>query len=207
VSPLTFLKASATGAAVGSTTTRLVSTRCRSNPEEMAKIPVTTEPELRLGRTVPLGDAAEITFSHPPLIGDAFVNGGDGLLLVLEKFPSASVPEVTRGVEEASSELARGLPGVKIDTSVFRLASYIEDLLANLAGALFAGAILPRAGRGYVAPKLAQRDRPRGSHPTFADERRDGVVHGGRHAQYDDSGGLSSRWPSSSTMRSSTSTP
>jgi hypothetical protein len=41
----------------------------------MAKVPVTTEPELRLGRTVPLGDVAELTFSHPPLIGDAFVNG------------------------------------------------------------------------------------------------------------------------------------
>jgi Cu/Ag efflux pump CusA len=146
LSPLTFLKASATGAGgwIEGNNQRLGVEHAMpiETPEEMAKVPVTTEPELRLGRTVPLGDAAEITFSHPPLIGDAFVNGGDGLLLVLEKFPSASVPEVTRGVEEALSELARGLPGVKIDTSVFRLASYIEDSLANLAGALFAGAIL-----------------------------------------------------------------
>src|SRR4051794_31112834 len=82
ISPLTFLKASATGAGgwIDSNNQRLgvEHTMPIETPEEMAKIPVTTEPELRLGRTVPLGDAAELTFSHPPLIGDAFVNTGDG---------------------------------------------------------------------------------------------------------------------------------
>jgi CzcA family heavy metal efflux pump len=146
LSPLTFLKASATGAGgwIDHHNQRLGIEHSMpiETPEDMAKIPVTPEPELRLGRTVPLGDVAEVTFSHPPLIGDAFVNGRNGLLLVLEKFPSASVPEITHRVEQALRELAQGLPGVKIDTSVFRLASYIEDSVANLIGALLAGAIL-----------------------------------------------------------------
>ncbi len=89
-----------------------------------------------------LGDVTEVTFSHPPLIGDAFVNGGNGLLLVVEKFPSANTLEVTRGVEQALAELKRGLPGVEIDATVFRLASYIEDSIGNLTQAILVGALL-----------------------------------------------------------------
>src|SRR6185503_8392983 len=112
LSPLTFLKSSATGSGgwIDNPNQRLGVEHSMpiETPEDMAKVPVISEPELRLGRAVPLGDVAEVTFSHPPLIGDAFVNGGNGLLLVLEKFPSASVPEVTRQVEEALGELSRG---------------------------------------------------------------------------------------------------
>ncbi len=35
----------------------------------------------------------------PPLFGDAVINDGPGLLLVVEKFPWANTLEVTRGVE------------------------------------------------------------------------------------------------------------
>ncbi len=146
VSPLTFLKASATGAGgwIDNRNQRLGVEHAMpiSTPEDLAKVPIVTEPELRFGRAVPLGDVAELTFSHPPLIGDAYVNGHNGLLLVLEKFPAAGVPEVTRNVEAALDELARGLPGVTIDTSVFRLASYLHDSAINLAGAIAAGALL-----------------------------------------------------------------
>jgi Cu/Ag efflux pump CusA len=63
-------------------------------------------------------------------------------MLVVEKFPSANTLEVTRGVEKALAELSRGLPGVQIDASVFRLASYVEDSIANLAWAIAIGAVL-----------------------------------------------------------------
>ena len=53
-----------------------------------------------------LGEVAEVTFSHPPLIGDAVVSNGNGLMLVIEKFPSANTLEVTRGVEQALAELS-----------------------------------------------------------------------------------------------------
>ena len=60
----------------------------------------------------------------------------------VEKLPSANTLEVTRGVEQALKELRHGLPGVKIDTTVFRLASYIEDSISNLTQAIIIGTIL-----------------------------------------------------------------
>ena len=55
-----------------------------------------------------LGDVANVVEDHQPLIGDAVVNDGPGLLLVVEKFPGANTLEVTQGVEEALADLAPG---------------------------------------------------------------------------------------------------
>ena len=51
-----------------------------------------------------------------PLIGDAVINDGPGLMLIVEKFPWGNTLEVTTGVEAASTEMAPGLPGIEIDT-------------------------------------------------------------------------------------------
>ncbi len=146
MSPLTFLKASppGTGGWIANANQRLgIHHRMPiTTPEDMAKVAVAPQHLLMTGKRMSLGDVAEVTFGHPPLIGDAFVNDGKGLLLVVEKFPSANTLEVTRGVEQALKELHRGLPGVKIDASVFRLASYIEDSIFNLTQAIIIGAIL-----------------------------------------------------------------
>src|SRR5947208_2384624 len=116
----------------------------------MAKVVLGAQHLLITGKTMALGDVTELTFAHPPLIGDAFVNNGSGLMLVIEKFPSANTLEVTRGVEQALAELKRGLPGVKVDSTVFRLASYIEESIANLAYALAAAALLVVAVIGVL---------------------------------------------------------
>src|SRR5262245_36696582 len=108
----------------------------------MAKVSGSAQHLLMTGKSMPLGEVAEVTFAHPPLIGDAVVDNGGGLMLVIEKFPSANTLEVTRGVDQALAELGRGLPGVKIDSSVFRLAAYIGEGMTNLAWALAAGALL-----------------------------------------------------------------
>jgi len=146
VSPLTFLKGSApgTGGWIDNRNQRLGVHHEMpiKSPEDMAKIPVGAQHLLMTGKTMSLGEVAEVTYAHPPLIGDAFVNNGNGLLLVVEKFPSANTLEVTRGVEQALAELRRGLPGVEIDATVFRLASYIEDSISNLTQAIIVGAIL-----------------------------------------------------------------
>jgi CzcA family heavy metal efflux pump len=146
VSPLTFLKGSApgTGGWIDNRNQRLGVEHSMpiKSPEDMAKVAVSAVHLLMAGKTLSLGEIAEVTFAHPPLIGDAFVNDGSGLMLVVEKLPSANTLEVTRGVEQALAELSRGLPGVTIDASVFRLASYIEDSISNLARALSIGAIL-----------------------------------------------------------------
>lgn len=149
VSPLTFLKGSApgTGGWIDNHNQRLGVQHAMpiESPEDMAKVAIAPPHLLLTGKTMALGEVAEVTFAHPPMIGDAIVNGGNGngnsLMLVIEKFPSANTLEVTRGVEQALAELSRGLPGVQIDAKVFRLASYVEDSIANLTRVIIIGAV------------------------------------------------------------------
>ena len=152
VSPLTFLKGSApgTGGWIDNANQRLgvLHQMPIRSPEDMAKVAVGAQHLVMTGKTMALGEVAEVTFAHPPLIGDAVVDNGSGLMLVIEKFPSANTLQVTRGVDQALAELGRGLPGVKIDPTVFRLASYIEEGMRNLAWALAAGALLLVAALG-----------------------------------------------------------
>ena len=94
------------------------------------------------GRTIRLADVADIVTGHPPLIGDAVVNDGPGLLLIVEKFPGANTLEVTRGVEDAIEALRPGLAGMEIDSTIFRPATFIEMAVDNLTLALFIGCAL-----------------------------------------------------------------
>ena len=48
----------------------------------------------------------------PPPIGDAIINDGDGLLLIVEKQPDGNTLQVTRDVEAALEALKPGLPDV-----------------------------------------------------------------------------------------------
>ena len=54
------------------------------------------------------------------MIGDAVINDGPGLMLIVEKFPWGNTLAVTRGVEAALEAMKPGLPGVEIDTTIFR---------------------------------------------------------------------------------------
>ena len=65
---------------------------------------------------------------HQPLIGDAVINDGPGLLLVVEKCPWGNTLDVTRDVEEAIDELQPGLPGVKFDTHDLPAGELHRDL-------------------------------------------------------------------------------
>ena len=94
------------------------------------------------GTAVRLGDIAELKVDTWPMIGDAVVNGGEGLLLIVEKFPWANTVEVTNGVEAAIEEMKPGLEGIDIDTTIFRPATFVEVALDNLTESLLIGAIL-----------------------------------------------------------------
>lgn len=108
------------------------------SPEQLARTVV------RFNRGIPLrlGDVADIVVGHPPPIGDAVINDGPGLLLIVEKQPWGNTLEVTRKVEAALEALKPGLKGVSIDSTIFRPATFIEQSIHNLGGALFAGCIL-----------------------------------------------------------------
>jgi Cu/Ag efflux pump CusA len=94
------------------------------------------------GRPQRLGDVTDVVQDHQPLIGDAVVGGGTGLLLVVEKFPGANTLEVTRGVEKALDELRPGLSGLRIDSSAFRAADFVEAATDNLTLAVILGCAL-----------------------------------------------------------------
>lgn len=107
-------------------------------PAELAEHVVTA----RGGAPLRIGDVAQVREGHAPPIGDALVNGGPGLLLIVEKQPTANTLELTRAVEAALDTLRPALSGIQIDPSIFRPAGFIELSLRNLRSALLLGCAL-----------------------------------------------------------------
>ncbi|MBZ0268900.1 efflux RND transporter permease subunit, partial [bacterium] len=139
VSPLSYLDASVpgTGGWVETPNQRLGIQHVASisTPEDLAQVTVE-------GTPLRLGDLAAVVEDHQPLIGDALIHDAPALMLVVEKFPWANTIDVTRGVEDAVAALQLGLPGVEMDTSLFRPATYLELARANLARTALVGAAL-----------------------------------------------------------------
>ena len=57
-------------------------------------------------RSLTIGDVADVVVDHQPLIGDAVINGGPGLMLIVEKLPWGNTLDVTRGVESGAGRAA-----------------------------------------------------------------------------------------------------
>ena len=107
-------------------------------PEDLARVSL----EGTDGKNLRLDDVANVKWDSQPLIGDAVINDGRGLMLIVQKFPNANTLEVTRGVEEAVDDMRPGLPGMEIDTTIFRPATFIELAMGNLLRALLLGVLL-----------------------------------------------------------------
>ena len=139
-SPLSFLEASSPGVGgwIDTPNQRLGIQHFLpiTKPEELAQVTVDGAPSKRLG------DVANVVEDHQPLIGDAIVNDGPALTLVIEKFPWANTAEVTREVETALTALRPGLSGMALDSSLFRPATFLELALNNLTSALIFGGVL-----------------------------------------------------------------
>src|SRR6478609_7144828 len=108
------------------------------SPADLARTTVA----FRNGAPLRLGDIAEVAEGFPPPIGDAVINDGPGLLLIVEKQPTGNTLEVTRAVEAALEDLRPGLAGVELDPTIFRPATFIERSLENLREAMLVGCIL-----------------------------------------------------------------
>jgi CzcA family heavy metal efflux pump len=92
------------------------------------------------GTALRISDVAHLTEGTWPMIGDAVINDGPGLLLIVEKFPWGNTLEVTKGVEAAIDEMRPGLLDIDIDTTIFRPATFVEVALDNLINSLLIGA-------------------------------------------------------------------
>jgi Cu/Ag efflux pump CusA len=139
-SPLTFLESSTpgTGGFIDTPNQRLNIRHVSPlvSPEAFSRLPV-------FESAVTLGEIARVLEGHQPLIGDAIVNDGPGLMLVVEKFPGFNTQEVTRAIEAALEDMRPGLKGIDIGTTIYRPAGFIERAAGNLATALLvAGALL-----------------------------------------------------------------
>jgi Cu/Ag efflux pump CusA len=145
VSPLSFLEASTpgTGGFIDTVNQRLdiFHEQAITTARELAQVPLEGQGGGRAPKT--LGDVAKVVEDHQPLIGDAICPGGERcLLLVVEKFPGANTVEVTNGVEAAIDAMRPGLGDLRIDSSLYRPASFIESSFERLRWALLVGGLL-----------------------------------------------------------------
>ena len=109
--------------------------------KELGQMPIRSKKKAD-GTPLVLNDVANVVDDTWPLFGDAIINDGQGLMLVVMKYPWANTLEATRGVEEALKELEPGLHGVKMDATIFRPADFINEALRNLSRALLLGCLL-----------------------------------------------------------------
>jgi Cu/Ag efflux pump CusA len=108
-------------------------------PDNLAQIPVAVVSN----KPVLLGSVATVVDGHQPLIGDAMVGtGSDGLLLVVQKLPNASVTSVTSGLDKALTQLRPALSGVHVDSTLFRPATYLDSAMSNDRRAILVAAAL-----------------------------------------------------------------
>lgn len=98
--------------------------------------------DFRNGAPLRLRDVADVVEDHPAPIGDAVIDDRPGLLLIVEKQPWGNTLDVTRNVEAALKAMAPGLTGLKVDSTIFRPATFIERALANLSQAMLIGCLL-----------------------------------------------------------------
>jgi Cu/Ag efflux pump CusA len=149
VSPLSFLQASTpgTGGFIDTVNQRLniFHEQAITTAGELAQVPLEgaegSQSDGAAART--LGDVTRVAENHQPLIGDSICPGGEQcLFLVVEKFPGANTLEVTNDVEAALDAMRPGLGDMRIDSSLYRPAAYIESSFAHLGWALLVGGLL-----------------------------------------------------------------
>ena len=140
VSPITYLQGSApgTGGYIEGSNQRLDIRHILpfGTPGNMTGLPIAGSTKTTIG------DVAQVVTGHQPLIGDAEVHGTQGLVLVIQKLPGASVPQITREVRQALAQLAPGMPGVTVDTSLFQASTYTNTATDNLRTAAIIAAVL-----------------------------------------------------------------
>ena len=154
VSHLTFLEASTPGAGgffeTASQRIGVEHSQPIQSPADLAKIALDGQSPDGNGVIKRLGEVTTIVEDHQPLIGDTAFGDDEGLLIVVEKLPEASVLEVTEDLDAALDTMAPGLTGINLDASFFRPAEYIEDSSNNVQQAFIIGAILMVLALGAV---------------------------------------------------------
>lgn len=97
----------------------------------------------RDGIPVLMRDIASVKIRPAFHIGNTSVNASPAILLSVLKHPQTNTMELTRRVDKNMADLQKTLPeGIKIDTHVFRQASFIQKAIDNVKSSLFDATIL-----------------------------------------------------------------
>jgi CzcA family heavy metal efflux pump len=96
------------------------------------------------GANVTLGEVARVAEGPEPPVGAASIMGKPGVILVVSAQYGTNTLEVTRAVEQALDGLRPALSqqGIKLDTTLFRPANFIQTALKNIRSSLITGAVL-----------------------------------------------------------------
>ena len=85
------------------------------------------------GRSVYLHQIADVSYGARLKRGDAGFMGGPAVIVSVEKQPAIDTIKLSATVEKAMKELNQAMPqGIKVDTVVFRQASFIETSIGNV---------------------------------------------------------------------------
>jgi len=94
------------------------------------------------GKPVRISDIADVVISSAPKMGYASENAKPAIIISISKQPNANTLDVTQRVEDNLNELKKTLPkDVKLNTTIFRQADFIQTSVNNVKSALIEGAI------------------------------------------------------------------
>ena len=110
-----------------------------TDPAELA---ATTVGAFRNGVPIRLAAVADVTVGPAPKRGDAGVNAGPAVILMVQKQPGTNTIELTERIEEALRQTGASLPADVKTSLLFRQATFIEASIHNVEAALRDGAIL-----------------------------------------------------------------
>lgn len=109
-----------------------------SDPAELGATLV----KMRGSTPVTIADVAEVRTGAAVKMGHASQNASPAVILSVSKQPNINTLDVTRKIERNLKEIEKTLPSdVKIDTSVFRQADFIQTSVDNVGRALVEGSV------------------------------------------------------------------
>ena len=92
------------------------------------------------GRPVVVSDIAEVTIGSAIKMGHASQNAKPSVILSISKQPNINTLAVTENIERNLAEIQKSFPAdVRMDTSIFRQADFIESSVGNVRWALLEG--------------------------------------------------------------------
>lgn len=88
-------------------------------------------------------DVARVVIGPAFRYGDASANAKPGVIISIQKHPTANTLELTTRLEGKLAELQKSLPpGMKLETDIFRQSDFIERAIDNIKKVLTEGALL-----------------------------------------------------------------